>query len=71
MSKCFFGETSTLKQVLLDRHGVASFEYIVVAACIIGITSVVFNASTRSVLTNALTTAMNSVLAALAAAATG
>jgi pilus assembly protein Flp/PilA len=63
--------TGTLKPVLFERAGVASFEYVVLAACIVGVVASVFNADTRSTLTNALTTAMNTVLGALAAAVAG
>ncbi len=45
MLKYYFKATDALKQLRADQSGVVSFEYIIVAVCIIGAVAAVFGGS--------------------------
>ncbi|MDN5005299.1 hypothetical protein ACFQZO_31045 [Bradyrhizobium sp. GCM10027634] len=57
-----------LKRLSADRKGVVSFEYVVVAACVVGGAAVVFGADTAGGVTAALTNALSAIEAAIATA---
>ncbi|MHC2620507.1 pilus assembly protein Flp/PilA [Bradyrhizobium huanghuaihaiense] len=42
MSKFYIKTTEALKQLRVDKDGVVSFEYIIVAACIVAVVIAVF-----------------------------
>ncbi|QOZ52204.1 hypothetical protein [Bradyrhizobium sp. CCBAU 53338] len=54
-----------------DKGGVVSFEYVVLAACIIAVVGSVFNNGAGGVIKNTLTTALNTIVSALNAAVGG
>jgi pilus assembly protein Flp/PilA len=54
-----------------DNRGVASFEYVILAACIVAIVGGVFNAGTSDSIKSTLTNALNTVSAAVASAVGG
>ena len=59
----------TVKRLSSDKDGVVSFEYVIVAACIIAVVSLGFG--TGGPLQTALTSAITSIGTALTAAVTG
>ena len=56
MLKYYVKTTEALKRLSRDENGVVSFEYIIVAACIIAVVAVVFgqNGTLQSALNNGL-----------------
>jgi pilus assembly protein Flp/PilA len=66
MLKFYLKATEALKRLRADQDGVVSFEYIIVAACIIAVVSVAFGAG--GPLATALTKGLNAVSAALTTA---
>ncbi|UGY22012.1 MULTISPECIES: Flp family type IVb pilin [Bradyrhizobium] len=46
MSKFYIQTTEALKQLRADKDGVVSFEYIIVAACIVAVVIAVFKTDT-------------------------
>jgi len=59
----------TVKRLSTDKEGVVSFEYVIVAACIIAVVSLGFG--TGGPLQTALTSAITSIGTALTTAVTG
>ena len=59
-----------LARLRASRDGVVSFEYIIVAVCIITAVGVAFGPGTGSVISAALTTGIGYITAAFATAAT-
>jgi len=55
-----------LKRLRADRDGVVSFEYLIVAACIIAVVSIVFGSG--GALQTALTTAIGAISTAITTA---
>jgi hypothetical protein len=68
MLKYYVKTTEALKRLRTDKDGVVSFEYIIVAFCIVVAVAAVFGTGTGTGVTNALNTAMGAVLAAFSAA---
>ena len=54
--------TEALKRLRKDAAGVVSFEYIIVAFCVVAAVAAVFGAGTTTGIGNALNTAMKNVL---------
>lgn len=65
MLKFYVKTTEALKSLRADKAGVVSFEYVVVAAAIVGAVTVAFGTSTGGNIATALTTAIDAVLAQL------
>lgn len=65
----FFIETkNALKQLRTDQDGVVSFEYIIVAACIIGAVVAAFGTGTGGAIATALTGGITAITGAFTAA---
>jgi Flp pilus assembly pilin Flp len=64
MLKCYVNTTEGLKHLRADQDGVVSFEYLIVAACIIAVVSLAFGAG------GPLATAMNTAITAISTALT-
>jgi pilus assembly protein Flp/PilA len=69
MLKYCIKTTEALKRLRTDKDGVVSFEYVIVAACIIAVVSLGFG--TGGPLQSALTTAITSIGTALTNAVNG
>jgi pilus assembly protein Flp/PilA len=69
MLKYYLKTTEALKRLRTDKDGVVSFEYVIVAACIIAVVSLGFG--TGGPLQTALTNAITSIGTALTTAVTG
>ena len=59
MLKYYIKTTETLRRLRTDKDGVVSFEYVIVAACIIAVVSLGFG--TGGPLQTALTTAITTI----------
>lgn len=68
MLKFFIETKEALKQLGTDQDGVVSFEYIIVAACIIGAVSAAFGTGTGGAIATALTGGITKITAAFTAA---
>lgn len=57
MSKFYVNTTEALQCLRADKHGVVSFEYIIVAACIVAVVLAVFKTDTSisTALSNGIT----------------
>ena len=66
MLKLYF----TLKSLRDDQRGVVSFEFIIVAACIIATVALVFTAGGNNTISGALSTGIGAITSALASATT-
>ena len=71
MLELFHSATQALKQLRADQDGVVSFEYIIVAVCIIGAVSAVFGIGAQGAIGQALTGGINAITAAFQAAIAG
>ena len=60
--------TEALKNLRTDQEGVVSFEYIIVAACIIGAVAAAFGTTTATGIGKVLNTAITAIGTAVAAA---
>lgn len=65
MLSVYIKATETLKQLRADARGVVSFEYIIVAACIIATVSAVFLSTGSTGIIGALNTGVGKVATAL------
>jgi pilus assembly protein Flp/PilA len=63
--------TERLKCLRADKDGVVSFEYVIVAACIIAAVAAAFGTGTATGIGAALTTAIGDITTAIGAAVTG
>ena len=68
MLKHFIKTTEALKRLRADQDGVVSFEYIIVAVCIIGAVSAVFGIGAGGAIGQALTGGIAAIVAAFNAA---
>jgi len=68
MLKHYIKTTEALKRLRTDQDGVVSFEYIIVAVCIIGAVSAVFGIGAGGAIGQALTGGINAITAAFTAA---
>jgi hypothetical protein len=64
MLKYCIKTTEGLKNLRSDVRGVVSFEYVIVAACIVAGVRAAFNVGTSGLIGGALTNALNTVFAA-------
>ena len=55
----------SVKRLSTDKDGVVSFEYVIVAACVVAAVVIAFGTSTGGNIATKLTTAINAVLAKL------
>jgi Flp pilus assembly pilin Flp len=70
MLKYYIKTTEALKRLRTDNDGVVSFEYVIVAACIIAVVSLAFGTGgpLQTALSNAITTIGSALTNAVAAA---
>jgi Flp pilus assembly pilin Flp len=68
MLKFYVKATEALKNLRADQHGVVSFEYIIVAACIIGAVAAAFGTGANGAIGTALTGGITAISAAFTAA---
>ena len=71
MLKYYIETREALKHLRADQDGVVSFEYIIVAVCIIGAVSAVFGIGAQGAIGQALTGGINAITAAFQAAIAG
>jgi len=64
MLKHYVKTTEALKRLRTDNDGVVSFEYIIVAFCIVAAVAAVFGAPNANGISGALNTALGNVLTA-------
>jgi pilus assembly protein Flp/PilA len=69
MLKYYIKTTEALNRLRTDNDGVVSFEYVIVAACIVAAVAAAFGNSGTTGIGAALTTAIGKVTAAVTAAA--
>ena len=60
--------TDALKRLRTDKGGVVSFEYVMVAACIVGAVSAAFGTNAGGAVATALTSGISTISAAISAA---
>jgi pilus assembly protein Flp/PilA len=68
MLKYYTETTEALKHLRTDQDGVVSFEYIIVAACIIGAVVAAFGTGTGGAIATALSGGITAITAAFTAA---
>ena len=68
MLSVYVKTTEALKRLRTDSDGVVSFEYLIVAFCIVVAVAAVFGTSTTSGIGGALNTALGNILTNFAAA---
>ena len=71
MLKYYIKSTEALKRLRADQDGVVSFEYIIVAVCIIGAVSAVFGIGAGGAVGKALTNGITAITTAFNAAIAG
>ena len=64
MLKLYVNASETLRQLRSDAKGVVSFEYVIVAACIVAAVITAFGATGGNI-SGALTTAINKIITKL------
>ena len=68
MLKLYAKTTEALKRLSTDKNGVVSFEYVIVAACIVAAVAAAFGTTTASGIGKVLSTAITAIGTAVAAA---
>jgi pilus assembly protein Flp/PilA len=68
MLKYYIKTTEALKRLRTNEDGVVSFEYIIVAACIIGAVAAAFGTGTGGAIKTALTGGITAITGAFTAA---
>ena len=68
MLKYYIKTTEALKRLRDDKAGVVSFEYVIVAACIVGSVGLAFGTGAGGAITTALSDAIAAIVAKVAAA---
>jgi Flp pilus assembly pilin Flp len=68
MLKYYIKTTEALKRLRTDKDGVVSFEYVIVAACIVAAVSAAFGTGTATGIGKVLNTAITAIGTAVAAA---
>lgn len=68
MSRCRVKSAEALKRLRADKDGVVSFEYVMVAACIVGSVSAAFGTNAGGAVATALTSGVSAISAAISAA---
>jgi Flp pilus assembly pilin Flp len=61
MSKFYLKSREAARRLIKDNDGVISFEYVVLAACIVGVVLLVFGTGNQSVMYNALNNAITTI----------
>ncbi|MGX1362269.1 hypothetical protein [Bradyrhizobium elkanii] len=69
MLKIYIQTSEAFKRLASDKDGVVSFEYVIVAACIVAAVTAAFGTTTGTGIGAALTTAIGKVTTAVTAAA--
>ncbi|WP_342710729.1 hypothetical protein AAFG13_00035 [Bradyrhizobium sp. B124] len=69
MLKYYIKAKEALALLRTDRDGVVSFEYVIVAACIVGAVAAAFGTDAQGAIGTALTTAIGKITTAVANAA--
>ncbi|MBR0793490.1 hypothetical protein JQ631_30805 [Bradyrhizobium manausense] len=69
MLKHYFKAKEALSLLRADKEGVVSFEYVIVAACIVGAVAAAFGTDGAGAIGTALTTAIGKITTAVASAA--
>jgi pilus assembly protein Flp/PilA len=69
MLKYYIKATEALKRLGTDQDGVVSFEYVIVAACIVGAVAAAFGTGAGGGIATALTTAIGTITTAVSLAA--
>ncbi len=67
MLKYYIQTTEALKSLRADRAGVVSFEYVIVAACVVAAVVAVFSTGTGNTIKSVLQDAINGIAATVAA----
>ena len=68
MRKYYIKTTEALKRLGTDQDGVVSFEYVIVAACIIGAVVAAFGTGQGGAIANALTQGITAIVGQFTAA---
>jgi pilus assembly protein Flp/PilA len=68
MLNYYIKTTEALKKLRTDQDGVVSFEYIIVAACIIGAVAAAFGTGAGGAIATALSTGITAITTAFTAA---
>jgi pilus assembly protein Flp/PilA len=63
MSKYYIKSTEALKGLRADTAGVVSFEYVIVAACVVGAVVLAFGTGANGAMTQALSNAITNIMA--------
>jgi pilus assembly protein Flp/PilA len=71
MLKFYIKTREALERLRTDKDGVVSFEYVIVAACIVAAVAAAFGTGTASGIGLALTTAIGDITTAVGASVTG
>lgn len=71
MLRYYINATEALKRLRADQDGVVSFEYIIVAVCIVGAVGAVFGGGATGQIGAALTTGITAITTAFATAIAG
>ncbi|WP_342710727.1 hypothetical protein AAFG13_00025 [Bradyrhizobium sp. B124] len=69
MLKIYIQTSEAFKRLGSDKDGVVSFEYVIVAACIVGAVAAAFGTDANGAIGKALTTAIGKITTAVANAA--
>ncbi|MGY2845152.1 Flp pilus assembly pilin Flp [Bradyrhizobium sp. USDA 4509] len=69
MLRCYIKARDTFLRLRTDKDGVVSFEYVIVAACIVAAVAAAFGTSTSSGVGSALSSAITSISTAVINAA--
>ena len=67
MLKYYIATSEALKNLRDDKRGVVSFEYIIVAACVVTVVIAFFTGTGGSTISTALTTAVGKITTAMSA----
>ncbi|MDN5005298.1 Flp family type IVb pilin [Bradyrhizobium sp. GCM10027634] len=67
MLKYYIKTTEALKQLRADKSGVVSFEYVIVAACIVGAVIAAFGTGSSGAIEGALADVIGKIVAAVKA----
>ena len=62
MLKFYIKTTEALKRLRPDQDGIVSFEYVIVAFCIVATVLAVFGTGQNTVISNALNKAINAIV---------
>ena len=71
MLKYYIKASDLLERLRTDKDGVVSFEYVIVAACIVGAVAAAFGTGSGGGIATALTSAIGHITTALATATSG